>query len=147
MGIEFRESKEEDILGIYEVDRCCFDHHWTEASYAAESNNPIANYIVAVDENKIIGFGGFWSVVDEAQITNIAVLKEYRKKGIGQKILEELFVLAIKRGCTKMTLEVREDNTSGLALYEKNGFIRAGIREKYYNNDINGIIMWRYELG
>lgn len=147
MAIKYRLMEKKDVPSVFKVDQECFKHHWTEKSYEDESNNLLAHYIVAEHEEEIIGFGGFWSVIDEAQITNIGVSKAFRKQGIGQKILEKMIKLAAENGCLGMTLEVREDNIPALVLYEGNGFIREGLRKNYYDHKINGIIMWRYDLG
>jgi len=102
---------------------------------------------VAEVDNKIVGYGGFWVVVDEGHITNIAVHPEYRSKGIGSKIMEGLIELAKKNGIISMTLEVRESNIVAQHLYAKFGFRPLGRRKGYYqDNNEDAIIMWKYDL-
>lgn len=147
MKINVRPMKSNDIHGVFLVDQQCFEHNWTIESYESEVNNMLANYIVAEINGEIIGFGGFWAVIDEAQITNIGVLENYRRCGVAQNLLNEMVNLAFIKGCLSMTLEVRVDNKPAIALYEANGFEKAGVRSNYYDNKIDGIIMWRYNLG
>ncbi|WKY49143.1 ribosomal protein S18-alanine N-acetyltransferase [Eubacteriaceae bacterium ES3] len=135
-----------DIGGVFDVDKDCFNHNWTRESYQNELHNILATYIVAENEGKIIGFGGYWRVIDEAQITNIGILKPYRRCGIGEMILNKLCSMAVQEGCNKMTLEVREDNLSAISFYKKNLFLQEGIRYHYYGQNQHGLIMWRYKL-
>lgn len=147
MKINFRPMESKDIPGIFRIDQQCFEHNWTLESYECEVENIMANYNIAELNGEIIGFGGFWAVVNVAQITNIGVLEKHRRCGIGQSLLNEMMKLALNKDCVAMTLEVRADNPGAIALYEKNGFEKAGVRGKYYDNKIDGIIMWRYGLG
>jgi|LGVF01.2.fsa_nt_gb ribosomal-protein-alanine N-acetyltransferase len=136
----------EDVSAVYYVDRACFKHNWTEESYQKEIQNVLAEYIIAEINGKIIAFGGFWGVVNEAQITNIGVLPTYQRQGIGKKLLNELIRFARESGCNAMTLEVRSDNEAGIKLYQTNGFCEEGIRKNYYDNCVDALIMWRYNL-
>ena len=79
---------EEHAPGLAELDKICFSVPWSEKSFVEEAKNPLAKYFVAEDEGKIIGYCGVWCVQDEGQITNIAVLPEYRRKGIASKLLK-----------------------------------------------------------
>lgn len=145
--IIYRVIENQDIEAVFNVDQACFKHNWTRDSYLAETKNILSNYIVAENEDEIIGFGGFWQIIDEAHITNIAVLASYRQCGVGQGIMDAMLSRAFKKGCVGMTLEVREDNQPAINFYLKNGFTREGRRKDYYGNGIDAIIMWRYGLG
>ncbi|AFA48426.1 ribosomal protein S18-alanine N-acetyltransferase [Acetobacterium woodii] len=145
--MNYRMIENQDIDGVFNVDQACFKHNWTRDSYLAETKNILSNYIVAEDKDQIIGFGGFWQIIDEAHITNIAVLASYRQKGVGQGVMAAMISRALEKGCVRMTLEVREDNQPAISFYLKNGFTREGRRKNYYGNGIDAIIMWRYELG
>jgi len=147
MIINYRPLKSNDIYAIFLVDQQCFEHNWEIESYESEINNMLANYIVAELDGEIIGFGGFWAVIDEAQITNIGVLEKYRRCGIAKNLLNDMVKLALIKGCASMTLEVRVDNKAAIALYEANDFKKSGLRKNYYDNKTDGIIMWRYDLG
>ena len=132
--------------GVFKVDQACFSHNWTQDSYEAETKNILSNYIVAEVDGEIIGFGGFWQVIDEAHITNIAVMADYRQTGVGQNIINAMLAQALAKGCVAMTLEVRGDNQPAINFYLKNQFTREGRRKDYYGLGMDAIIMWRYGL-
>lgn len=146
MMITYRLMQAQDAPGVFKVDQACFKHNWTQDSYNAETKNILSNYIVAEFNGEIVGFGGFWQVIDEAHITNIAVLEEYRQTGVGQAIMNEMLALALQKGCIGMTLEVRGDNQPAINFYLKNKFTREGRRKDYYGTGMDAIIMWRYGL-
>jgi [ribosomal protein S18]-alanine N-acetyltransferase len=87
--------------------------------------------------------GCFWSIVDEAHITLLAVHPDYRRQGGGQKILLGLLIQAAKIEMRHSTLEVRSSNTGAIQLYEKMGFENLGWRTKYYQNPSeDAVVMW-----
>lgn len=143
MSLIYREMQFEDIEQVYLVDQACFDHNWSLDSYQKEMDNLLATYIVAKEQEKIVGYGGYWKIIDEAHITNLAVLAAYRKKGIGQTLFNKLCSKALAEGCQKMTLEVGEDNFPAISFYEKNDFKKAGVRRHYYGENHHALIMWR----
>jgi len=146
MMVRYRLMRSQDVPGVFKVDQACFLHNWTQDSYHAEIKNCLSNYIVAEADGEIIGFGGFWQVIDEAHITNIAVLEAYRQIGVGQSIMNAMLALSQEKGCVGMTLEVRGDNQPALNFYLKNKFTREGRRKDYYGLGMDAIIMWRYGL-
>ena len=81
--------KEEDIDDILDISSLSFSISWSKDSYTQELTNPIARYLVGKIDNKVVGFVGTWIVLDEAHITNIAIHPNYRKQGIGSKLLSE----------------------------------------------------------
>ena len=146
MRIHCRLMESRDVPGVFKVDQACFAHNWTQDSYQAETKNILSNYIVAEVDGEIIGFGGFWQVIDEAHITNIAVMADYRQTGVGQNIMNAMLAQALAKGCVAMTLEVRGDNQPAINFYLKNQFTREGRRKDYYGLGMDAIIMWRYGL-
>ena len=146
MRIHCRLMESRDVLGVFKVDQACFSHNWTQDSYEAETKNILSNYIVAEVDGEIIGFGGFWQVIDEAHITNIAVMADYRQTGVGQNIINAMLAQALAKGCVAVTLEVRGDNQPAINFYLKNQFTREGRRKDYYGLGMDAIIMWRYGL-
>ena len=121
-----------------------FDDFWNENILKQELSNENSNYVVARENNEIVGFGGIWTSPDDVHITDIVTRKMYRSKGIGSRILEELINLAKTKNKASLTLEVNEKNTIAQKLYEKYGFKMLGRRKKYYNNTDDAIIMTLY---
>lgn len=136
---------EKDSAELARLDKRCFSVPWSEKSFAEESRNELATYFVAKEDNKIIGYAGFWHVADEGDITNIAVAPDYRKRGIGSKLLDILIKTAIERNLSLLTLEVRQSNCAAISLYESFGFQKIGSRKRYYTNPIeDALIMSKY---
>lgn len=134
------------IDGIAQIEKECFTSPWTKEGIAEELENPCSFFICAVAD-KPVGYIGVQEICSEAYITNIAVPKEFRRLGIARALLKEACSGAEKRNCEFITLEVRESNSAAIALYESEGFKRAGIRKNFYSNPTeNGIIYTkRYE--
>lgn len=120
---------------------------WSFQSFEEEFRNKFSRYVVALHDDKVIGFGGVWIIVGEGNITNIAVSPEYRGNGIGSAIVKDLIRLCNKENGTAMTLEVRSSNINAQNLYKKFGFKVEGIRKGYYaNNKEDALIMWNRSL-
>lgn len=118
-----------------------FDDFWNASILETELKNPFSKYIIAKINNQIVGFAGVIDTVDQLEITNIVVKKDFRKKGIGNKLLLELINIAKKSNKNEIILEVNSNNLSAIKLYEKNGFKNIGFRKKYYNNTDDANIM------
>lgn len=142
-----RQGAGEDAEALGILDRRCFDDPWSQESFLRELTvNNRAFYLVAEINNKIVGYAGFWLIVDEGHITNVAVDPEFRKKGIGKAIVKSLTDFGRSEGITSFTLEVRAGNIAAQNLYKSFGFLEAGVRPKYYeNNGEDALIMWLRE--
>lgn len=139
--IEMMTSK--DIDGVFEVEKNCFEHHWSKESFKKELINENARYLVAKLDRKIVGYVGIWLILDEGHITNVAVHNDYRGQKIGDKLVQALVNLCKENNINSMTLEVRVSNTVAQSLYKKYGFKLAGIRKEYYSdNKEDAMIMW-----
>lgn len=133
-----------DVDMVAELDKKCFSIPWSRQSFAEEMENKIAVYFVATDEDNVIGYCGFWQASDEGDITNIAVLPEYRRKGIGGMLVERLIAEANNMELVLLTLEVRKSNVPAQALYKKYGFVPIGERKRYYrDNHEDALIMMK----
>ena len=129
---------------LLELENKCFSLPWTKKMFLEEISNENAFYFVALKNEKVIGYAGMWIVLDEGQITNIAVHPAYRNFGIAKKLIEKLLEASIGRGVTGLTLEVRRSNYPAIALYVGAGFMEEGIRKAYYrDNGEDAIIMWK----
>ncbi len=118
-----------------------FDDFWTFGIFKDELINPKCHYIVAVEDENILGFGGISVVLDEANINNIAVRVDKRDIKIGSKILQNLIDISKSLNCSFITLEVNVENSPAIKLYENFGFKNLGIRKNYYNGQTDAYIM------
>ena len=134
-----------DCCVLAELDKRCFSVPWSEQSFLEETKNPVATYLLAKEDGKIVGYCGFWRVSDETQITNIAVLPEFRRQGIAKALIGQM--MKICKDDERIVLEVRESNSTAISLYEKLGFVKAGIRKRFYHSpDEDGITMLRRKI-
>ena len=118
-----------------------FDNFWTPGVLKSELENENSKYIVAKENDEIIGFAGIIVTPIDVEITNIVTKKSKRKKGIGKELLEKIIEIAKQTEMEKISLEVNEENKVAIHLYENNGLEKIGIRKKYYNGKNNAIIM------
>ncbi|WHY20371.1 ribosomal protein S18-alanine N-acetyltransferase [Paenibacillus sp. G2S3] len=140
----FRLMKLTDIPDILIIEREAFTMPWTEEAFRNElTHNHFAKYMVMELAGHIIGYAGMWAIVDEAHVTNIALLEAYRGRKWGERLLEELMKTASYVGMKSITLEVRVSNEVAQNLYRKKGFRSAGTRKGYYSdNREDALIMW-----
>ena len=147
MRIILREMTEKDIDAVLEIEKASFTTPWSRESFQKEIvENALAVYIVAEVDNVVTGYGGLWKILDEGHITNVAVSREFRGKGIGDALVMGIVDYCDRTGIPNITLEVRESNQVARNLYKKHGFVDAGKRPGYYSdNNEDAIIMWRKE--
>jgi ribosomal-protein-alanine N-acetyltransferase len=142
-GIIFRKMDFIDINGVVEIESRSFSLPWSAAMFNEELNNPIAYYIVAVIEQKVVGYAGMWLIIDEAHITNIAVDPDYRRRNIASTMMRLLIEKAYEMSLKSMTLEARTGNFQAIELYKRFGFKTEGRRKGYYREDgEDALIMW-----
>jgi [ribosomal protein S18]-alanine N-acetyltransferase len=126
----------DDLPSIHAIERQSFSTPWPPHAYRAElETNQLARYICAWVGGRIVGYAGMWLMVDEAHITTFAVDPDWRRRGIGDRLLVALLDEAERRGAREATLEVRVSNVGARRLYEKFGFRPVGIRPRYYSDD------------
>lgn len=116
------------------LEKLCFSAPWSESSLAAELQNPLSCWLVAMDGERVAGYVGSQTVLDETDMMNIAVHPDYRRMGLGQQLVESLLQALNRRGSQCLTLEVRVSNAPARGLYEKMGFSQVGLRKNYYRN-------------
>ncbi len=140
--IIIRRMKMADVDGVAAVEAATFPHPWSRDAFVSEMNNVAARYLVAEAEGVIIGYAGAWIILDESHITNIAVLQEYRGQGIGRRLTAGLMQYLSNLGAAYATLEVRRSNAVAQGLYTSLGFVKLGVRKRYYeDNGEDALIM------
>lgn len=130
-----------DNLQISELEKECFKSPWSIDMLNQTTH--LKNFYGKVCEvdGKIVGYIGaiydFW----DGEILNIAVKNEYRKQGIGEKLMQEIIDFLRLEKKENVFLEVRKSNFPAQKLYEKLGFVKIGERKKYYENTEDAIVM------
>lgn len=146
MSITIERMEEAHLPEVMQIERIVFQPGWSEQAFLQDLRNPSTLYLILRFQAKIVGYAGMWMVVDEAHITNVAVLPEYQRHGFAQRLIFRLLTLARERGMTRATLEVRVSNTPAQKLYEKFGFRPVSIRKRYYDDGEDALIMWLEDL-
>ena len=137
---------ESHIAQIAALEPLCFSDPWSENSVRSELSNPLSLWLVAEEDGRVIGYVGSQSVPPEADVMNLAVAPDCRKKGIGRALMTALIAQLRSRGVTALLLEVRVGNLPARCLYQSLGFVEAGRRPKYYVNPIEDALILRKEL-
>lgn len=125
----------------------CFSTPWSEKSVASELENDLALWLVALEGTAVIGYIGSQTVCGETDMMNVAVHPAWRRKGIAEKLIEQLIVELKGLESTVLSLEVRVSNTPAISLYEKMGFQLVGRRPNYYKNPKEDALILRKEWG
>jgi ribosomal-protein-alanine N-acetyltransferase len=127
--------EEKDLASVLEIEHLSFPNPWHESTFRGEiQHRPISFPLVIVHEmlGRVIGYIIFWSIGEDVQINNIAVHPDFRRLGIGERVLRHVIAEVQVRGARLITLEVRPSNTAAMTLYKKLGFRMMGIRKGYY---------------
>ena len=138
---------ESHVRQIAELEKLCFHDPWSENSIASELGNRLSVWLVALDEEKVVGYVGSQTVIDETDMMNIAVHPDYRNRGVATELIMELTQQLKKHGSRGLMLEVRESNSAAISLYDKHGFLQVGCRRNYYRNPRENALILRKELG
>ena len=144
--MEINEMTLEDLELIKDTLYSEYDNFWSYNILKNELLNDKTTYIVAKENNQIVGFAGIMTCLDEATLNNIVVKKSCRGRGIGGELLDTIIELCADLNIKTLTLEVDSSNIPAINLYKKFGFKNLGIRKKYYNHTSDAIIMTKYDI-
>ena len=146
--MKFVPMREAHLAAIAELERQCFSAPWSEDALREELGNDCACFLTAEDEESgaVCGYIGCHIVLDEGYIANVAVSPDCRRQGIGTKLVREMIRQARVRGLAFLTLEARESNAPAIALYESCGFVRVGVRKKYYTSPTESAVLMTLEF-
>ncbi len=142
--VEFMTS--EDIPNIAKIEKECFSEPWSEKSIEDSLHLSNTYMFVAKDNGIPVGYLITYCMSAEADIANIAVTKDYRKKGIAKMLFNKFFELCRKDEIKTINLEVRESNTIAREFYEKLGFKENGARKRFYTKPSETAILYSLEL-
>lgn len=141
MMITIRKMQFDDLDQVMAIEEANFSVPWTINGFFSFLLREDARFLVAEEADKIVGYCGVILTPPESDITNVCVSEEYRRKGIARMLLGQLQKDLSKSGITTLHLEVRESNLPAIALYEKLGFVRDGLRPRYYENPTEDAIL------
>ena len=155
-----RRATPEDLDAIVAIERVAFsDPPWSRNTFAALVDDPYVQFLVAEGDDpngvgvaqaavpaRVAGYVVAWIVVDQADISNLAVSPRLRRQGIGRRLLEAAITGVERAGARTVFLEVRESNAAALHLYGSRGFATTGRRRRYYRNPTEDALLLRLDL-
>lgn len=133
------------VKQVAQLEAVCFSAPWSEGSVRSELTNPLSLWLVALEENRVVGYVGSQSVLGESDMMNLAVMPEYRGQGIATELVCRLISQLSAKGNYCLTLEVRISNMPAIMLYEKLGFTQVGKRPNYYSDPKEDALILRKE--
>lgn len=146
LQIKIRQMQKDDIDDIMTIESSVYgEHHWSKEGFYSEVQTDIGNYFCLFDtsKDKLVGYGGFWNILDEGHITTVAIHKDYQGKGLSEILIQKFIEIGYKEELKWFTLEVRVSNLSAFHLYKKYLFETCGVRPKYYQDtQEDALIMW-----
>lgn len=141
--ISIRTMTLQDIPRVAAMEKMIFSDPWSEKVYEETLRLPEAEYVIAQSGEMIAGAAGVRNIVGTGEITNVMILPEYRRQGIGRMMMEEVLNRGRALGADEFTLEVRAGNAAAIGLYESLGFVSEGVRPRFYRNPVeDALIMW-----
>lgn len=133
------------VLQIAELEQLCFNDPWSENSIASELDNRLSLWLVAMENEKVIGYVGSQTVLGETDMMNIATHPDYRNQGVASCLINALIEALTEQGSHSLMLEVRVSNAQAIRIYEKFGFVEVGRRRNYYRNPKEDALILRKE--
>lgn len=132
--------EKEDIPSLLELEKTLYKEPWNEEAYLNEIENDIAYVYVLEHDDVLIGYYGFWIMFDNIDITKVSIRKELQGRGLSSILMQDFFNRIKDLDVKTITLEVRESNKKAIGLYEKYGFKKISVRNKYYRDKENALI-------
>ncbi|MGM9602809.1 MAG: ribosomal protein S18-alanine N-acetyltransferase [Faecousia sp.] len=143
--ITLRKMRAQDVPYVAALERECFSLPWPEEAIALELTNPLSLWLVAEENGCFAGYVGSQAVLDEADMMNLAVQPAFRRRGVGEMLVNGLVHELAARRVRCLTLEVRASNAGAIALYERQGFCQVGRRPRYYQKPKEDALIFRKE--
>lgn len=139
--------REDHLQAIMTIEEEAYPEPWTLGMFRGEIRNERSYFCVALAEEEIVGYAGFWLVLDEIHITSVTTVARLRDRGFGREQALHLLAVGEERGALAATLEVRESNRAARRLYDGLGFHPVGLRKGYYSKTNEDAIVMRKDLG
>lgn len=142
--ITIREMQLDDLDQVLFIEESLFSVPWSANGFFSFLIREDTLFLVAEEEGSIVGYCGVVMVLNEGDITNVAVLAKRQSRGIGRQLMEALIDKTLDKGVDKLHLEVRQSNERAISLYERLGFEKVGLRKNYYQTPVeDGLLMSR----
>ena len=136
---------EQHVAQVAALEKLCFSDPWSEKSVASELTNQLSLWLVAVENDTVVGYVGSQTVMGETDMMNVAVHPDFRKRGIATALIVGLVEELRKQGSHCLTLEVRASNAPAISVYSALEFREVGRRRNYYRNPREDALILRKE--
>lgn len=141
-GVGLRPMEADDVARVGTIERASFSRPWKEETFRDLLGRERSELWVADDvEDGVVGYFVLWWIRDEAELANIAVDPERRRRGIGALLLDRAAERARARGAGSLFLEVRASNETALTLYRNRGFHVVTTRRNYYDSPVEDALV------
>ena len=139
--MDFRRASAKDAPGIASAEELIFPDPWSERAVTDLITTEGAMCFVATDEDKVCGYVIGRLIAPEGEIYRVAVLPEYRRRGLAYRLLDYSVKSSLGKGLESLFLEVRSQNTAAISLYTAYGFTKIGTRKNYYKDPTDDAIV------
>lgn len=127
-----RTMQKDDVAAVAALEAQIFPMPWSAAGFADTLPREDVIFLVAYEQDELLGYVGIYCTLDEGEITNVAVAPAARRRGIARALLTELKQQLACRNVARIVLEVRVSNEPAIRLYEQMGFSVLGVRKNFY---------------
>jgi len=134
-----------DVPAVATLEREIYPEPWSARVFFDELSQDNRAYVLMVEDDEILGYGGLMLIEEDAHVTTLAVVPGMRRRRLGTRLLLALVEQAVERGARHLTLEVRATNANAQRLYERFGFAPVGKRKGYYSGE-DAIVMWALDV-
>lgn len=141
--LHLRDLTRADLPAVMEIERAAFSMPWRQTTFEGLLNRSDTDLIAATADGKLVGYAVCWTILDQAELGNIAVSPDVRRQGVGRMLVEAGLARARRRGANECFLEVRVSNLAAQALYAQCGFEPVGRRKRYYSNPPEDALVMR----
>lgn len=151
MDVDIVPMRPEDLAQVAEIERRSYRSPWPAQLFLEDLTRDWAHIDLVREHDspapgRVIAYCNYWLVHDEVHLLNLATHPDYRRRGVGTRLMQHLLAVARARACRYVTLEVRKSNAAAQALYQAHGFEAVGLRPRYYAEDGEDAIVMTLEL-
>jgi ribosomal-protein-alanine N-acetyltransferase len=145
-AVEVRSLTEDDLEDVLQIERASFSTPWYESTFRGLLRRADTDMVAALAEGRLVGYAACWTVVDQAELGNLAVAESARGRNVGRTLLAAAMERLRRRGARECFLEVRESNHPAQTLYRQHGFEVVGRRRSYYSRPVEDALVMRLAL-
>ena len=137
---------EREVPAVARLEGQIFSAPWSEQGFSDTLAMENVLFLVANDGEEVCGYCGVYLAADEGEITNVAVARPYRRRGIAERLVRALIEKTASYGIQNYILEVRISNDAAIKLYEKIGFKRCAVRRGFYEKPREDACVMHYHV-